>query len=43
MADNFLENHRAEYEKRKAEWERRKKHLPKIKKGNIERPDDESL
>ena len=31
MADNFLERHQAEYEKRKAEWLRKKKHLPKGK------------
>ena len=31
MADNFLERHQAEYEKRKAEWLRKKKHLPKSK------------
>ena len=29
MADNFLERHLEEYEKRKAEWLRKKKHLPK--------------
>lgn len=27
MADNFLERHRLEYEKRKEEWLRKKKHL----------------
>ncbi len=31
MADNFLERHQAEYEKRKAEWLRKKKHLSKSK------------
>lgn len=31
MADNFLERHQLEYEKRKAEWLRKKKHLPKVK------------
>lgn len=30
MADNYLEKHQLEYEKRKAEWLRKKKHLPKI-------------
>ena len=29
MADNFLERHQLEYEKRKAEWLRNKKHVPK--------------
>lgn len=29
MADNYLERHQLEYEKRKAEWLRKKKHLPK--------------
>ena len=29
MADNFLENHRAEYEQRKAKWlAKQKKHTP---------------
>lgn len=42
MADNFLERHREEYEKRKAEWLRRKKHLPKGRKMS-EKPDDEAL
>jgi len=31
MADNFLERHREEYEKKKEEWLRKQKHLPKIK------------
>lgn len=31
MADNFLERHQQEYEKRKAEWLRKKKHIPKKK------------
>lgn len=42
MADNFLEKHYEDYERRKAEWMRRKRHLPKIRK-TIERPDDEAL
>lgn len=29
MADNYLERHQLEYEKRKAEWLRKKRHLPK--------------
>ena len=37
MADNFLEYHREDYEKKKAEWLRKKRHLPKV------RPEDESL
>lgn len=32
MADNYLEKHQLEYEKRKAEWLRKKKHLPRTKK-----------
>jgi len=32
MADNFLERHQAEYEKRKLEWLRKKKHQLQIKK-----------
>ena len=44
MADNFLETHREEYERRKAEWLRRKRHFPKVKKNpTINRPDDEAL
>ncbi|WP_298452234.1 dehydrogenase [uncultured Prevotella sp.] len=36
MADNYLERHQLEYEKRKAEWLRKKKHLPnKIKKTSV--------
>lgn len=35
MADNYLERHQLEYEKRKAEWLRKKKHLPKIKPSGI--------
>ena len=31
MADNFLERHQLEYEKRKAEWLRKNKHLPRLK------------
>jgi len=44
MADNFLETHREEYEKRKAAWLRKKKLFPKAKgQPSIERPDDEAL
>lgn len=46
MADNFLEYHREEYERRKAEWLRRKKGLKArkiIAKATIARPDDEAL
>lgn len=35
MADNYLERHQLEYEKRKVEWLRKKKHLPKMKSGVI--------
>lgn len=42
MADNFLERHREEYEKRKMAWLRKQKHLPPQKyKSN--RPKDENL
>lgn len=37
MADNFLERHQEEYEKRKAEWLRKKKHLPKAKPHTVGR------
>ena len=43
MADNFLEKHREEYEQRKMAYLRKKKHLPKVKKTAMERPEDESL
>ena len=44
MADNFLENHREDYERRKAEWMRRKKHFPRLKsRPTPQRPDDEAL
>lgn len=29
MADNFIERHRAEYEKKKGEWLKKKSHSPK--------------
>ncbi|MGN1375173.1 MAG: dehydrogenase [Prevotella sp.] len=35
MADNYLERHQLEYEKKKAEWLRKKKHLPKQKKLSV--------
>lgn len=38
MADNFLERHYLEYEKRKEEWLRKKKHLPKVKKAQSRKP-----
>ncbi len=45
MADNFLERHREEYEKRKAAWLRKKKLFmtKKTKQSNIEKPEDEAL
>ena len=43
MADNFLERHREDYEKRKAAWLRRKKHHPKIQQPAIQRHDEEAL
>ncbi|WP_081784151.1 dehydrogenase [Hoylesella enoeca] len=32
MADNFLERHQLDYERRKAEWLRKKGHLPLSKR-----------
>lgn len=44
MADNFLERHRVDYEKRKEEWLMRKRHIRKKVVGrNIRKPDDEAL
>ncbi|MBO7046920.1 MAG: dehydrogenase [Prevotella sp.] len=43
MADGYLEKHHEDYEARKAAWLRKKKHLPKIGKREIERPENESL
>lgn len=43
MADGYLEKHYDDYEARKADWLRKQKHLPKTKKRNVQRPDDESL
>lgn len=31
MADNYLERHYLEYERRKEEWLRKKRHQPKLK------------
>lgn len=44
MADNYLEYHREDYERRKALWLAKKSHkkLPKRQPG-IEKPADESL
>lgn len=44
MADNFLEYHREDYERKKAAWLRKKKHLAAAKiMRTIERPEDEAL
>lgn len=43
MADNYLEKHREEYELKKEAYLRKKRHLPKIQKRQISRPDDEAL
>ncbi len=37
MADNYLERHYQEYEKRKEEWLRKKKHLVKSVKESMHR------
>lgn len=42
MADNYLEYHREEYEKRKSLWMAKKKHTTIIKR-NIQKPEDEAL
>ena len=42
MADNFLEKHYEDYERRKAEWLRRKRHLPR-KAVKPQMPEDEAL
>ncbi|MBM6993236.1 MAG: dehydrogenase [Prevotella sp.] len=42
MADNFLEQHREDYEERKAAWLRNKRHMPKVKR-SLSKPEDESL
>lgn len=43
MADGYLEKHYDDYEARKAAWLRKQKHLPKTKKRNVQRPEDEAL
>ncbi len=44
MADNYLENHQEEYERRKEAWLKKRKVVSKNKlKPKIERPEDESL
>lgn len=49
MADNFLEKHYEDYERRKAEWLQKKRHKSAKKiattkyKQQIEKPTDESL
>ncbi|MGN0069261.1 MAG: dehydrogenase [Prevotella sp.] len=42
MADNYLERHYEEYEKKKENWIRRQRHLPP-KKFKKEKPENESL
>lgn len=42
MADNFLENQRADYEAKKANWLKHRKRIFKTSK-DISKPDDESL
>lgn len=42
MADNYLERHREEYERKKAAWLRKQRHLLALK-SQIEKPDDEAL
>jgi len=40
MADNYLENHREEYERKKAIWLQKKHRIPRVR---IEKPEDEAL
>ena len=40
MADNYLEYHREDYERKKAEWLKKKRHCPHR---SIEKPEDEAL
>ena len=40
MADNFLERHQLDYERRKAEWLCKKKHLPILKHRSISSQSD---
>lgn len=43
MADNYIEKHQEEYEKRKARYLMKKKHLPKTINQIPEKPEDEAL
>lgn len=43
MADNFLERHREDYEKRKALWMKKTRGRIRIKKADPRKPEDESL
>lgn len=43
MADGFLEKHYDDYEARKAAWQHRQRHQPKMRRSEIERPEDEAL
>lgn len=43
MADNYLERRREEYELRKQAYLRKKKHLPKIKRHPLQKPEDDAL
>ena len=42
MADNFLERHMLDYEKKKAKWIARKKHIKLKGHNRIEKPEDEA-
>lgn len=43
MADNYIEREREKYEQRKAAYLNKKKHLPPVRRRQIERPEDEAL
>ncbi len=44
MADNFLERHREDYERRKTEWLKNGRHFKKSdKRSKPEQPEDEAL
>ena len=42
MADNFLERHMLDYEKKKAKWIARKKHIKLKGHNRIEKPEEEA-
>ena len=43
MADGYLEKRQQDYEARKEAYLRKCRHLPKVSRRVVERPDDEAL